>query len=73
TQSLIWVVDQDQLNPYVAIEGYVVRVPHNPLLLVNPKCDLYFAGFANGVAMRSTPRFQINFLPTFTQVNFLAL
>jgi hypothetical protein len=29
--SLIWVVDQDQLNPYVAYEGYVVRVPHNPL------------------------------------------
>jgi peptidoglycan/LPS O-acetylase OafA/YrhL len=24
-------VDQDQLNPYVAYEGYVVRVPHNPL------------------------------------------
>jgi hypothetical protein len=23
-------VDQDQLNPYVANEGYVVRVPHNP-------------------------------------------
>lgn len=32
TQSLIWVVDQDQLNPYVAYEGYVVRVPHNPLM-----------------------------------------
>ena len=32
TPSLIWVVDQDQLNPYVAYEGYVVRVPHNPLL-----------------------------------------
>ena len=31
TPSLIWVVDQDQLNPYVAYEGYVVRVPHNPL------------------------------------------
>lgn len=31
TRSLIWVVDQDQLNPYVAYEGYVVRVPHNPL------------------------------------------
>jgi len=26
-------VDQDQLNPYVAYEGYVVRVPHNPLKL----------------------------------------
>jgi hypothetical protein len=25
-------VDQDQLNPYVAYEGYVVRVPHNPLV-----------------------------------------
>ena len=25
-------MDQDQLNPYVANEGYVVRVPHNPLL-----------------------------------------
>lgn len=24
-------MDQDQLNPYVAYEGYVVRVPHNPL------------------------------------------
>jgi hypothetical protein len=24
-------VDQDQLNPYMAYEGYVVRVPHNPL------------------------------------------
>jgi hypothetical protein len=24
-------VDQDQLIPYVAYEGYVVRVPHNPL------------------------------------------
>ena len=23
-------MDQDQLNPYVAYEGYVVRVPHNP-------------------------------------------
>jgi hypothetical protein len=23
-------VDQDQLNPYVAYEGNVVRVPHNP-------------------------------------------
>ena len=22
-------MDQDQLNPYVAYEGYVVRVPHN--------------------------------------------
>ena len=30
-QSLIRVVDQDQLNPCVAYEGYVVRVPHNPL------------------------------------------
>jgi hypothetical protein len=27
-------VDQDQLNPYVAKEGYVVRVPHNPQLAV---------------------------------------
>ncbi len=26
-------MDQDQLNPYVAYEGYVVRVPHN-----QPKC-----------------------------------
>jgi hypothetical protein len=25
-------VDQDQLNPYVANEGYVVRVPHNSQL-----------------------------------------
>jgi len=32
TPSLIWVVDQDQFNPYVAYEGYVVRVPHNPHL-----------------------------------------
>ena len=23
-------MDQDQLNPYVANEGYVVRVPHHP-------------------------------------------
>lgn len=30
--SLNWVMDQDQLNPYVAYEGYVVRVPHNPLI-----------------------------------------
>ena len=36
TPSLIWVVDQDQLNPYVANEGYVVRVPHNP-----PKFGLF--------------------------------
>jgi len=28
-------VDQDQLNPYVAYEGYVVRVPHNPLRFYN--------------------------------------
>jgi len=35
TPSLIWVVDQDQLNPYVAYEGYVVRVPHNPLMSVS--------------------------------------
>jgi len=27
-------VDQDQLNPYVAYEGYVVRVPHNLQLAV---------------------------------------
>ena len=27
-------MDQDQLNPYVAHEGYVVRVPHNPQLAV---------------------------------------
>ena len=25
-------MDQDQLNLYVAYEGYVVRVPHNPHL-----------------------------------------
>ena len=25
-------MDQDQLNPNVANEGYVVRVPHNPLM-----------------------------------------
>ena len=25
-------MDQDQLNPYVAYEGCVVRVPHNPLM-----------------------------------------
>ena len=25
-------VDQDQLNPYVAYKGYVVRVPHTPHL-----------------------------------------
>ena len=24
-------MDQDQLNPYVAYEGYVVRVPHHSL------------------------------------------
>jgi hypothetical protein len=24
-------MDQDQFNPYEAYEGYVVRVPHNPL------------------------------------------
>ena len=33
TPSPIWVVDQDQLNPYVANEGYVVRTLHNPLSL----------------------------------------
>ena len=49
TPSLIWVVDQDQLNPYVAYEGYVVRVPHNPLRfnsggfkkLSSDSCELY--------------------------------
>ena len=30
-------MDQDQLNPYVANEGYVVRVPHNPLMKVRSK------------------------------------
>jgi len=25
-------VDQDQLNTFVAYEGYVVRVPHNPII-----------------------------------------
>ena len=44
--SLIWVVDQDQLNQYAAYEGYVVRVPHNPhcagLFKVKiPKLDVY--------------------------------
>jgi hypothetical protein len=28
-------VDQDQLNPYVAYEGYVVRVPHNSLQVIS--------------------------------------
>jgi len=28
-------VDQDQFNPYVAYEGYVVRVPRNPLTSVS--------------------------------------
>ena len=28
-------MDQDQLNPYVAYEGYVVRVLHNPLMIVS--------------------------------------
>ncbi len=28
-------MDQDQLNPYVANEGYVLRVPHNPLMRGN--------------------------------------
>jgi len=28
-------VDQDQLNPYLAYEGYVARVPHNPLTCVS--------------------------------------
>jgi len=32
-------VDQDQLNPYVAYEGYVVRVPHNPQLAVT--CGMF--------------------------------
>ena len=27
-------MDQDQLNPYVANEGYLVRVPHNPFIYV---------------------------------------
>jgi hypothetical protein len=27
----MWVVDQDRLNPYVAYEGYVIRVLHNAL------------------------------------------
>ena len=35
TPSLIWVVDQDQLNPYVANEGYVVCVPHDPIMGLN--------------------------------------
>ena len=26
-------MDQDQLNPYVAYEGYVVRVPRHPLII----------------------------------------
>jgi len=33
-------VDQDQLNPYVAYEGYVVRVPHNPLTSVSVTDEL---------------------------------
>ncbi len=41
TQSLIWVVDQDQLNPYVANEGYVVRVPHNPRIFNFAKRKIY--------------------------------
>ena len=32
-------MDQDQLNPYVAYEGYVVRVPHNPQLAVT--CGMF--------------------------------
>jgi hypothetical protein len=29
--SPIWIVDQVQLNPYVANQGYVAQVPLNPL------------------------------------------
>jgi hypothetical protein len=36
-------VDQDQLNPYVAYEGYVVRVPHHPLTSVSVP-EKYFTG-----------------------------
>ena len=28
-------MDKKQLNQYVANEGYVVRVPHNPLISVS--------------------------------------
>jgi len=33
----MWVVDQDQLNLYVANEGHVIRVPHHPLTKVSPR------------------------------------
>jgi len=38
-------VDQDPLNPYVAYEGYVVRVPHNPLSVA-----IYFGAAAYSAA-----------------------
>ena len=53
TSSQIWVVDQDQLNPYVAYEGYVVRVPHNPLMKLRPK----------SLAQSSNRKFQNILLP----------
>jgi hypothetical protein len=37
----MWGVDQDQLNPYEAYEGYVVRVPHNPLSFLLPYKPLW--------------------------------
>jgi hypothetical protein len=48
---LIWVVDQDQLNPYVAYEGYVVRVPHNQLGMPIP-----VKYFQNPIAIKSVAK-----------------
>ena len=41
TPSQFWLVDQDQLIPNVANEGYVVPTPHNPLRFLQPFGDTF--------------------------------
>ena len=71
----MWVVDQDQLNPYVVYEGHVVRVPHNPqlayLLKHSPKLKNHSTKLklcAHGVdcqkAMSATPEAKIGISST---------
>jgi hypothetical protein len=48
-------MDQDQLNPYVAYEGYVVRVPHKPQLAVT--CEK-FSGNMTGKGQGSAQSFR---------------
>jgi hypothetical protein len=38
--SLIWIVDQDQLNLYVCSEGDITRTPHNSLM-ANMSVELF--------------------------------